>query len=386
MNINFPVLGNISGSLTSFFVVYAMLRYELFGFRPEIAAENVFSTMPDSVILVNLQGEIVKVNRSFVEVSGYNENDMVGMTIGEIAQKAGVLKNFYTPPQIMAEILKQGNMKDFEVTFYSKSGQKRTGAVSSSMVHDNRGQDVGVAFVLHDNTEKKEMEQKLIKNERLASIGELAGILGHDLRNPLMGIRGASYYLKTKYADILDNTDQTMFESIDKSINYSDKIINDLIDYSSEIVLDLETATPKSLIENALTQIAAPQNVVVKDETKETPSFQVDVEKIRRGFANIVKNAFDAMPEGGELTIKSEQIGNFVVFSFRDTGDGMTQETLDKVWTPLFTTKAKGMGFGLAISKRAVEAHAGKISAESSLKEGTTIRVELPLNRNALDG
>ncbi len=242
MGVNFPGLGAISGSLVSFFVVYAMWRYELFGFRPEIAADNIFSTMLDSVILVNLQGVIIKVNQSLLKVSGYKEDELVGKSISEMVQKASVLSQGNTTPQIMAELRKQREIKNYEITFYSKSGEKKTGALSCSIVCDNRGQDVGMAFVLHDITERKEMEQKLIKAERLASIGELAGILGHDLRNPLNAIRVAAYYLKTKYANVLDSKDAVMFESIDKSIDYSNKIVNDLIDYSSEIKLKLETA------------------------------------------------------------------------------------------------------------------------------------------------
>ena len=104
-----------------------------------------------------------------------------------------------------------------------------------------------------------------------------------------------------------------------------------------------------------------------------------------RAFVNIIKNAFDAMPNGGELIIQSEKIGESIVFSFKDSGHGMEKETLDKLWNPLFTTKAKGMGFGLAICKRAVEAHDGKITAESQVNEGTTIKVELPLNLKSSD-
>ena len=111
-----------------------------------------------------------------------------------------------------------------------------------------RGQDVGIAFVVHDITEQKEMEQKLLKSQRFALIGELAGIIGHDLSNPLTGIRGASYYLKNKYAAILDSKDEAMFETIEKSIEYSNKIVNDLIDYSSDIQLELENTTPLKLL------------------------------------------------------------------------------------------------------------------------------------------
>jgi signal transduction histidine kinase len=190
----------------------------------------------------------------------------------------------------------------------------------------------------------------------------------------------ATYYLEKKYADMLDSKDEAMFENINQSIDYSNKIINDLIDYSSEIKLWLGAATPKSLITGALAQISPPPNIHVTNEIADAPEFQVDTDKMQRAFVNIVQNAFDAMPDGGKLTIRSEQTDNRVIFSFRDTGDGMTQETLNKLWTPLFTTKAKGMGFGLAICRRIVEAHGGKISAESQLKAGTTINLELPLN------
>ena len=381
----FPVLGNISGSVTSFFVVYAMLKYELFGFRPEIAAENIFSAMLDSAILVNLQGVILKVNRSLLEVSGCTEDEVVGQSLSKVVQDSGAMGKGVSAAEFIAEMRKLRELRNYEITFHSKTGKNRRGVLSCSMVTDNRGQDVGVAFVVHDVTELKEMEQKLIKSERLASIGELAGILGHDLRNPLMGIRGASYYLKTKYANIIDSNDKEMFDSINESINYSDKIVNDLIDYSSEIHLYLETVTPNALLKGALELMTPPQHVTVLDETEEVTSFKVDVDRMRRGFVNIIKNAFDAMPNGGKLVISNQKIGESVVFSFRDSGDGMTQETLAKLWMPLFTTKAKGMGFGLAICKRTVEAHGGKISCESTLKEGTVVRVELPLNLHWAD-
>ncbi len=380
MGVNFPPLGNVSSSLTAFIVAYAIVKHELFSLNAEIAAENIFSTMPDSVILTNLEGVIVKVNPSLSELTGYHEKELVGKTIREMLEKAGVLNKGNATPQIIAQLLKQRELKNYEISFFTKSGGKRTGSLSCSVVCNNSGRDVGLAFVLHDITNRKAMEQKLLKAERFASIGELAGIIGHDLRNPLTGIRGASYYLKNKYAAILDSKDEAMFETIDKSIEYSNKIVNDLIDYSSEIKLELENTTPQKLVKSTLTLITPPANIQVIVEAQETPEFYIDSGRMRRSFVNIIKNAFDAMPNGGELTIESKKSNETIFFSFTDTGSGMTQETLNKLWTPLFTTKAKGMGFGLAICKRTVEAHGGKITAESSIKKGTTITIEIPLN------
>jgi len=122
-----------------------------------------------------------------------------------------------------------------------------------------------------------------------------------------------------------------------------------------------------------------PEDIFVVDETSDKLSFCVDTVKICRAFVNVIKNAVDAMPEGGRLIMKSEVVGEFVSFTFRDSGVGMSSETLKRISSPLFTTKAKGMGFGLAICRRFVEAHGGGVSIESTEGEGTTVRVNLPL-------
>lgn len=382
MNVNFPGLGSISGSITSVIVLYGMLKYGLFSFRLEIAAENIISTMPDSVILVNSKGVIVKVNKSLIELTGYSDAELVGQPVFQMLQRASVVNGEGAVPTIFGQLQKVREVHNYEIIFETRSGERKTGMLSCSVVTDNNCHDIGYAFILHDITGRKLMEQKLLRAERLASIGELSGLIGHDLRNPLSGIRGAAFYLKRKHKDHLDTEDIMMFDSIDKSINYSNKIINDLLEYSSEVCLDRVTVEPKALVQASLNMVDPPDNIVVIDETSEVPVLFVDADKLQRGFAGIVKNAFDAMPEGGELRINSMVEGRFVVFTFNDTGSGMTEETLSKLWSPLFTTKAKGMGFGLAICRRIVEAHEGRISAVSDVGQGTTVRVEFPLESN----
>ena len=230
-----------------------------------------------------------------------------------------------------------------------------------------------------------EAQNKLLKAQRLAAIGELAGMVGHDLRNPLTGISGAAYYLKKRLNDKLDNKERDMFETMEKAIGYSNKIINDLLEYSREIRLDLSETDPKSLLKDALSMVEVPVKVQVLDQTEAEPWVKVDKEKMRRVFVNIVKNAFDAMPEGGTLMVESEKDGENVAFTFSDTGTGMSEEVLNRLWSPLFTTKAKGMGFGLPICKRIVEAHGGKISVEATAGKGSTFKVILPVEPETPD-
>jgi signal transduction histidine kinase len=218
-----------------------------------------------------------------------------------------------------------------------------------------------------------------LKAERLAAIGQLAAIVGHDLRNPLTGIAGATYYLKRKNSSRLDAKSKEMLEIIEKDIEYSNKIINDLLDYSREIKLETEQKSPRSIVEEALSRVEIPVKVEVANLTENEPIIKVDSQKIVRTFVNLIRNALDAMPEGGTLTVTSSKASNSVKISFIDTGMGMSKETIERLWTPLFTTKAKGMGFGLAISKRFIEAHGGKITVDSAVGQGTTLTIVLPL-------
>jgi signal transduction histidine kinase len=234
--------------------------------------------------------------------------------------------------------------------------------------------------------ELRDVQRQLLKSERLAAIGELAGMVGHDLRNPLTGITGAAYYLKTKYGPRMDEKGKEMLEIIGKDIAYSNKIINDLLEYSREVKLEVTKTNPKQILKEALSFVPVPENIQVINNTQSRPKISVDVERMRRVFINIIKNAFDAMPNGGKLTITAKKMTQSLAFTFSDTGIGMSRETISKLWSPLFTTKARGMGFGLPICKRIVEAHGGKIFLESEIDKGTTFTVIVPVKQKPTEG
>jgi signal transduction histidine kinase len=225
----------------------------------------------------------------------------------------------------------------------------------------------------------KETEQRLLKSERLAAIGELAAMVGHDLRNPLTGIEGATYYIKTKCGSKIDGKSKEMFRVIERDIVNSNKIINDLLEYSGEIKLDLNESNPRLMAKEALSAVEVPKNVRVVNLTGCQPRINVDADKMKRVFVNIIKNAVDAMPNGGKLTIKSRESNGDLEIVFSDTGAGMSEQTLRNIFRPLFTTKARGMGFGLSICKRLVEAHGGTISARSTTGKGSIFIVTLPI-------
>ncbi len=372
-DITFPSLSNFSSLLFTAFIAFAIWRYDLFNLNPALAAENIISAMPDSLILASPEGKIVRVNEAFMKFSGYSKEEIAGRAVYEFFSKAD------NAPSAMNKLSQMEQFTNFETTFRVKSGEMRPILLSGSVVRKRDSKVIGYSCILHDMTEHKAMEAKLVTAERFASIGEFAGMIGHDLRNPLNSMRSATYYLKKRYATEMDAEGKEMLSTLEKSIDYSSKTLEDLLDYSKEIKLEVEATTPKVLLTNALTLLDTPANIQVIDNCTDEPRIDVDYAKMSGVFVNLVKNAFEAMPDGGTLSVTTKKTAQTLEIRFEDTGAGMSTETLGKIWTPLFTTKPKGMGFGLVICKRIVEAHGGRIALESSLGKGSIFTLSLPL-------
>jgi PAS domain S-box-containing protein len=344
---------------------------------------SIFAASPDAITATDLEGRIIECNDQAVRIHGYSSKKDL---IGKNALMLISTKDHQKAIENTKKTFEQGSVKNIEYAFVTKDGREFPAELSATVIKDATDKSIGFVAMTKDITARKQMEQQLFKSERLATIGELAAMIGHDLRNPLTGITGAAYYLKTKLGKRMDVKEKEMLEIIEKDIEYSNKIINDLLEYSREIKLELNGTTPKSLVREALSLLMLPENVRVVNLCKNKPRMKADVEQMKRTFANITKNAFDAMPIGGTLTIKSRRVNNNVLIVFSDTGIGMSKQVLDKLWRPLFTTKAKGMGFGLPICKRVVEAHGGKISVESTVGKGTTFIITVPVEPRASGG
>jgi PAS domain S-box-containing protein len=230
-----------------------------------------------------------------------------------------------------------------------------------------------------DISQRKTIEAQLVKAQRLASIGELAGQLGHDLRNPLAGIKNGVYLVRKKYNRMTDEEREEILRIIDVAVEDSNRIVSSLIEYSSELLMMPDMCTPKVLVASALEKLQVPPRIYVENEALDETNMLLDSEYLGRVFVAILQNSIQAMPESGTLTTKTRIDGSDMVFSFSDTGMGIPQDLLPNIFNPLVTTKAKGMGMGLAISKRVVEAHGGKITLQSQVGAGTTVEIILPI-------
>jgi len=223
-----------------------------------------------------------------------------------------------------------------------------------------------------------ERTRELREFERLAAIGELATMIGHDLRNPLTGIAGATYFLRSELGPSFDDDSKCMFDIIENNIDYSNNIINDLLDYSRKLDLDYTLTDPSGILAHVLESYSMPENIDLIDLTSMQHGFEADERLIQKALTNLISNAVDAMPDGGEIRIGSNIVGDNVKIYISDTGVGIPEENFDKIWRPLFTTKAKGMGFGLSICKRVIESHGGTMDFTSEVGKGTTFIITIP--------
>ena len=230
-----------------------------------------------------------------------------------------------------------------------------------------------------------ERAKQLKENTRLVVIGQTAGMVGHDIRNPLQAIVGELYLSREEVASLpsgdAKNNLQESISSIEENLFYIDKIVADLQDYTKPLKPNKEKIKIEKAIEEALLIVAIPSNLQVNISiAKDYPTLTADFSMLKRALINLIQNAVQAMPNGGILKINAKYNENHAYIIIEDTGEGIPEEVKDKLFTPLFTTKSKGQGFGLAVVKRLVEALDGKISFESQMGKGTTFTIQLPIN------
>jgi signal transduction histidine kinase len=242
---------------------------------------------------------------------------------------------------------------------------------------------------LEELVEQKTAELK--RAERLAAIGQMAAMVGHDLRSPLQAILN-TIYLERKQVDLLEGylaprkapSAQELrggLDKLDEQVAYMSSMVTDLLDFARTPNPKITHTSVDQLIDDALGRVVAPNNVEIQKKLDPSlPDIDVDPFLMQRALTNIIGNAFQAMPEGGTLSIVTRKNGQSASIEVADTGMGIPPENISKLFEPLFSTKSRGVGLGLAIVKSIVDAHGGTITVESDLGRGSTFCIALPLH------
>lgn len=223
----------------------------------------------------------------------------------------------------------------------------------------------------------KNIQQELLRSEKFAVVGRLASSVAHELRNPLASLKNISYYL-LKLDAITDPRAKHMLEMLSTDVNRANKIVTDLLDYSRVKRLTKVPVKIDAFMNQLLDHLSFGNDVKIQREF-EAVEANIDPDRITQVLVNLLTNARDAMPGGGTIAVTARKAGESLEISIHDAGCGMTHETIDRIFEPLFTTKTKGLGLGLAIVKEIIDAHFGKIVVESEKNKGTLFRLTLPL-------
>ena len=234
----------------------------------------------------------------------------------------------------------------------------------------------------------EERTRQLQVAQRFAVIGELATMIGHDMRNPLQVITNMQYLLDMRMqkmtkdeSDILHRYGiPDIFDRIETEIQYLNKIISDLQDYAREVNPEKSPINLKMFFEDLIHKISPPPSILIQKEIESDAAISLDPHLLTRVMENLINNAIQAMEHGGTLTLTSQISKDNLIITIRDTGTGISPESQSRIFDPLYTTKPKGTGLGLSVTRRLIEAHGGKISLIETSPGGTTFEVTLPVS------
>jgi len=364
---------------------------------------TTLASIGDAVIATDVSGRVTFMNNVAEELTGWT---MIEASQKPVKQVFNII-NEQTRQEVnnpVTRVLEEGLIIGLanHTLLLRKDGKEVPIDDSGAPIIDNYGKTLGVVLVFRDITEHKQMQSKLeeysrhLENlvaertkqlkdaERLAAIGATAGMVGHDIRNPLQTVTGELYLAKSELKNLPDgDAKASLKESLDmigEQTVYVNKIVSDLQDYARPLTPCIEESDLKKIVQSVLATIDIPENVKVNQSIeKNFQKIKIDQSYVQRIITNLTNNAIQAMPNGGKLTIKVTRKNGKALISVEDTGEGIPKEVESKLFTPLFTTKSKGQGFGLAVVKRLTEALNGTVAFESEAGKGTIFTIELPL-------
>jgi two-component system NtrC family sensor kinase len=344
---------------------------------------KMFESVTDGISVIDLDGVITEVNQRMVEIHEFGSKDEL---VGKNAMELVVPREYERIAANMKQAIKQGKVSGVEYTLLKANGTEFPAELSTSVLNNATGEAVGHITIVRDITERKGMQEQLMLTDRLASIGELASGIAHELNNPLTSVIGFSQLLMER--DIADDFKEDL-KLVHSEAQRAAGIVKNLLTFARKHAPVKQLTQINSVIEDVLRLRAYEQKVnnieVSKKFITDLPEVMVDHFLIRQVFLNLVINAeyfMAAEHNKGVLTITTESTGNTVRVLIADDGPGISKENLNRIFNPFFTTKevGKGTGLGLSICHGIVAEHGGSLHARSQLGKGATFVVELPID------
>ncbi len=328
----------------------------------EIYNENIFQSVPSGVVSFDQELKITKINSAAEKILNLQEQEVIGKRHNEI---------FSSPITELLENRK--TVERAEISYIMCTGKRIWLGLTISPLKDSSNNTIGQILVFTDLTELKAFQSQKELRERLSTLGEMSAGIAHEMRNSLAVISGYTKMLSKK----ADDTLRPAVESISKEVEVMDRIITDFLSFAKPTELSISNVDLNELLGACIKAIEGDmKKIKISFNDEVVPVIKCDEVLMRQSITNLLKNAEEAMPDGGELNIKVTA-GDFLNIMISDTGHGIQENIKDKVFLPFYTTKERGTGLGLTIVHKIVISHGGSIHVESS-DEITTFTIRLP--------
>lgn len=360
--------------------------------KSELMFRSLFEYANDGIILTDPSGVIVNVNQKACEIHGFDREALLGTNITLLEAEENKL-----PFRERMERILRGESLLFETLHYRKDGTKVSLEVSARAIQVD-GKTLVQAFH-RDITEKKKLQRQLLHSQKMESIGQLAGGIAHDFNNILTSVLGSAEHILMR--DDLEEFIARKVKNIESAARQAAQMVSKLLSFARRSSFEPVVFNVNSVIADTIDIIAGliPREIRIVRELRESlPAVGGDPSQIEQVVMNLILNARDAIPGGGEIRVKTELAelgpedldidadvvrGNYVHISVSDTGIGIPEENMSHIFEPFFTTKekGKGTGLGLAMAYGIVKEHGGYITVRSRVKELTTFHVYLPVSK-----
>ncbi len=373
--IAFFTVGILSGRLAR------RLREKEIGFSDlRIFHEDIVHSMPSGLITTDLEGKITSFNRSATEITAYASEEVIGKVWWEEFSWVDIQNRFKALAQT-------GMPQRFEGKIRNKHGEPCLLGVTISALRNEQGTQTGIIGTFQDLTEIRNLEEVVHRKEQLATIGEMAAGMAHEIRNPLASLSGSIQVLQNELE--LEGENRKLMEIAIKESERLNAFVTQFLKYARPLPPQREWVNLQHLLSETTHLIqnnpAYTHDVeIVFEEALEPTLAFVDPDQMKQVFWNLANNAYQAMQGNGTLTLSTQHITrhmaeDYIEILCKDTGKGITKEDLSTIFEPFFTTKSAGSGLGLAIVQRIIEEHSGEISVSSQPGE-TIFQIRLPFS------
>lgn len=345
--------------------------------------ELILNSVGEGIFGLDQAGKITFCNPAASRMLGYEIDELIGQDSYDVLHRVKVVGDPYPKKEYpILQSLSNGVVHHVaDEVFWKIDGSFFPVEYVSTPIQE-QGQIAGAVVAFKDITERKRTEEYIRKTEKLSVVGQLAAGVAHEIRNPLTALKGFVQLLKSRVGGHGD-----YFEVMLSEIDRINSIVNEFLFLAKPQVVHFQQKDLRGLLKNIIalldTQAIIYNIQIMTDFDPDLPLVRCDENQLKQVFINILKNAIEAMPGGGEIMIQVKKQGsNWVLVRFIDQGHGIPEERIPKLGEPFYTTKEKGTGLGLMVSYKIIEAHDGKMHISSQFQKGTTVDVILPVSEN----